>query len=193
MLGRAWLDDIASFNMPSVIVSPYSTEWPDLFRAVREELLSVFTPTVVDVEHIGSTSVPGLAAKPVIDILLGANSLTDIESHIGPLSELGYAYVQKYERELPMRRYFVKSPAASLRVHLHGVALGSRLWQEHLAFRDALRADDSLRAQYQSLKLHLAQVFGGDKSAYTAAKDPFIQSVLTAAVVSGHVDLPLTV
>ncbi len=173
--------------MSRVIVTPYSTDWPDLFRAVREDLLAVFAPTVVAVEHIGSTSVPGLAAKPVIDILLGAQSLADIESHIGPLSTLGYAYIQKYEHELPMRRYFVSDSATSLRVHLHGVALGSRLWQEHLAFRDALRADASLRARYQSLKLDLAQIYSDDKSAYTAAKDPFVQSVLMAAVESGHI------
>ena len=178
--------------MSSVIVSPYSTEWPNLFSAVRAELLPVFTPTVVAVEHIGSTSVPGLAAKPVIDVLLGADSLLDIESKISPLNELGYQYVSKYERELPMRRYFVKSSAASLRIHLHGVQLDSRLWQDHLTFRDALRTDAKLCARYQSLKLHLAQVFGDDKSAYTAAKDPFIQSLLTAAVQSGHVGRSLS-
>ena len=178
--------------MSSVIVSPYSTEWPNLFCAVRAELLSVFGPIVVEVEHIGSTSVPRLAAKPVIDVLLGAHSLGDIESHIRPLGELGYLYVPKYERELPMRRYFVKSSAATLRIHLHAVELHSQIWQAHLTFRDALRTDAKLRARYQSLKLHLAQVFGNDKSAYTAAKDPFIQSVLTAASQSEHVGQSLS-
>jgi GrpB-like predicted nucleotidyltransferase (UPF0157 family) len=178
--------------MSSVIVSAYSTEWPNLFCAVRAELLPVFAPTVVEVEHIGSTSVPGLVAKPVIDVLLGAHSLLDIESKISLLNELGYQYVSKYERELPMRRYFVKSSATSLRIHLHAVQLDSKLWQNHLTFRDALRTDANLRARYQSLKLHLAQVFGDDKSAYTAAKDPFIQSVLTAAIQSEHVGQSLS-
>ncbi len=173
--------------MSSVIVSPYSSEWPHLFCAIRAELLQLFAPTVVEVEHIGSTSVPGLAAKPVIDVLLGARSLAFIESYIRPLGELGYLYVSKYERELPMRRYFVKSSATSLRIHLHAVQLDSKLWQDHLTFRDVLRTDPNLRARYQSLKLHLAQVFEHDKSAYTAAKDPFIQSVLTAGIASGHV------
>ena len=166
---------------PAFVVSPYSAEWPDLFCGIREELFDVFSPLVVAIEHIGSTSVPGLAAKPVIDVLLGAQSLRDIESRIGPLGERGYAYVSKYEREIPMRRYFVKPPGASLRVHLHGVELGSRIWREHLAFRDALRGDADLRAQYQTLKLRLAEEFAGDKSGYTDAKGPFIQSVLVAA------------
>lgn len=166
---------------PAFVVSPYSAEWPDLFRGIREELLGVFSPIVVVVEHIGSTSVIGLAAKPVIDVLLGAQSLTDIESRIGPLGEHGYAYVSKYEREIPMRRYFVKPPTTSLRVHLHGVEIGSPIWREHLAFRDALRGDADLCLQYQTLKLRLAEEFSGDKSGYTDAKGPFIRSVLAAA------------
>lgn len=167
--------------MSTVVISPYSAEWPVCFRAVREELLSVFAPIEVAVEHIGSTAVPGLAAKPVIDVLLGARALADVESRIEPLGEHGYSYVQKYERELPMRRYFVKPAATSLRVHLHAVELGSLLWQEHLAFRDALRTDATLSSRYQSLKLRLAEEFAADKSAYTVAKGPFIRSVLATA------------
>ncbi len=169
-------------NMSSVVVSPYSAEWPNCFLAIREEVLAVFSPIAVAIKHIGSTSVPGLAAKPVIDVLLGARSLAEVESKIETLAGLGYAYISKYEDVLPMRRYFVKSPAASLRVHLHAVERGSRIWREHLAFRDALRSHPALCARYQSLKLQLAQTFADDKAAYSAAKDPFVQSVLDAAL-----------
>jgi GrpB-like predicted nucleotidyltransferase (UPF0157 family) len=168
--------------MPAVVISAYSAEWSSLFRAVRDELFEAFAPIEVAIEHIGSTSVPGLAAKPVIDVLLGANALADVESKIESLAERGYAYVPKYERELPMRRYFVKSPVGSLRIHLHAVEHGSRLWQEHLAFRDALRTDSALRAEYQALKLDLAQRFADDKPAYTDAKGPFVRSVIDAAI-----------
>jgi GrpB-like predicted nucleotidyltransferase (UPF0157 family) len=168
--------------MPNVVVSPYSAQWPSLFREVRDELLQAFAPVTIAVEHIGSTSVPGLAAKPVIDVLLGANSLADVESKIETLGKRGYAYVPKYERELPMRRYFVKSPAGSLRIHLHAVERGSRIWQEHLAFRDALRADAGLRSEYQSLKVDLAERFANDKSGYTEAKGPFIRAVIAVAL-----------
>jgi GrpB-like predicted nucleotidyltransferase (UPF0157 family) len=173
--------------MSTVIVSPYSVEWPKLFGELREELLAVFAPMEVAIEHIGSTSVPQLAAKPVIDVLLGANCLDDVELKINALSDFGYLYVPKYESELPMRRYFVKSAVAALRVHLHAVERGSRLWKEHLAFRDVLRADSRLRSQYQSLKLQLATEYANDKSAYSAAKNPFIQSVLAA--VAGRDDV----
>jgi len=167
--------------MANVTVVPYSPEWPSLFGKLREELLDAFAPISVVVEHIGSTSVPGLAAKPVIDVLLGASSLTEIESKVLSLSNLGYSYISKYEQELPTRRYFVKSPLASLRVHLHAVELTSRFWREHLAFRDALRANAALRSEYEALKLRLASEYAHDKSAYTAAKGIFIQSALSPA------------
>jgi GrpB-like predicted nucleotidyltransferase (UPF0157 family) len=171
--------------VPTVILTAFSPDWPTQFHAIREDLLAVFTPLVVTIKHIGSTSVPGLSAKPVIDVLLGARSLKDIESKIKPLSEIGYSYVHKYECEIPMRRYFVRASTTSLRVHLHAVELGSRIWQAHLAFRDRLRADANLCAQYQALKLRLAEEFANDKSGYTDAKGPFIQDVL-ATILAGR-------
>lgn len=171
--------------MSTVVVSPYSAEWPKCFLAIREELLAVFSPIAVTVEHIGSTSIPGLAAKPVIDVLLGADSLADVESKIEALDVRGYVYVKKYEDVLPMRRYFVKAPIASFRIHLHAVEIDSRIWQEHLAFRSALHTDPALCARYQSLKLQLAHEFADDKAAYSAAKNPFIQSAIAAVLDPG--------
>jgi GrpB-like predicted nucleotidyltransferase (UPF0157 family) len=167
--------------MAKVVVCSYCSEWPRLFEAVRDELRAVFAPLAVGIEHIGSTAVPGLAAKPVIDVLVGAASLEAIEGRIGALEAAGYSYVAKYEAELPMRRYFVKAPAEGLRIHVHGVVMGGRLWREHLDFRDALRADEDLRARYQELKLRLAIQFADDKAAYTEAKGPFIQAAVMLA------------
>lgn len=173
--------------MSQVVVDPYSSRWPVAFDAVRDELSSALVPVEAAIEHIGSTSVPGLAAKPVIDVLVGVRALADVESRIAALGACGYDYIRKYERELPMRRYFVKPSVSSLRVHVHAVERGS-LWREHLAFRDALRADAGLRARYQQLKLQLAAAHADDKSAYTAAKAPFIQSVLASLADAGKRD-----
>lgn len=167
--------------MAAVVVSPYSSEWPQAFLAAREELVRAFSPCIVRIEHIGSTSVPGLAAKPVLDILVGATRLQDIESRTSDLATAGYEYVQKYERELPNRRYFVKPE--QLRIHVHAVEQGSAFWLEHLAFRDMLRSDSRLRSAYQKLKLGLAAKHPSDKSAYQAAKEPFIRTALAAATV----------
>jgi GrpB-like predicted nucleotidyltransferase (UPF0157 family) len=159
-----------------------------VFGVVRDALSSAFVPVEAVIEHIGSTSVPGLAAKPVIDVLAGARALADVASRIAALDVCGYGDVRKYERELPMRRYFVKSSVLSLRIHVHAVERGSRLWREQLAFRDALRADAGLRARYQQLKLQLAVAHADDKPAYTAAKAPFIQSVLASLADAGDGD-----
>lgn len=170
----------------SVIIHPYSEEWPRIFEQIRQELLTIFSPTNTQIEHIGSTSVAGLSAKPVIDMVLGTNSLSEIEARIASLETLGFGYISKYEKELPTRRYFVKSPADSLRIHLHGVEIGSRIWCEHLKFRDLLRTDAQLRSEYQQLKLRLAAQYADDKSAYTEAKAPFIETVLRILPKADH-------
>lgn len=164
--------------MSNVILLPYSPLWPRAFESVSTQLHAAFATPCLRVEHIGSTAVPGLAAKPVIDVLLGAPSLVEIENKIEALNRAGYDYISKYEAELPMRRYFVKASVDGLRVHVHGVEIDSPIWRAHLSFRDALRADAILRDAYQALKLKLATQFAHDKAAYTEAKAPFIQGVL---------------
>ena len=172
--------------MSSVTVVPYEEDWLLQFARVRDHLLRVFGDMAIQVEHIGSTSVPSLAAKPVIDVLLGADSLTAIESRTDALERVEYRYISKYERELPMRRYFVKAEEThSLRVHVHGVVLGSAMWHEHIAFRNALRSDNVLLSGYQTLKMELAERFPHDKASYTAGKAPFIRSALASLLAVG--------
>lgn len=166
--------------MKAVQVLPYSPQWPVMFAATRDLLLRVFAGEDTTIEHIGSTAVPGLAAKPVIDVLLGAPSLDVIERHTAQLDRHGFDYVPRHERVLPQRRYFVAQPPSGLRVHLHGVVQDGELWRQHLSFRDALRRDPALRDRYQQLKLQLAIQHAGDKSAYTEAKGPFVRETLAA-------------
>jgi GrpB-like predicted nucleotidyltransferase (UPF0157 family) len=175
----------AQFRVAQPMINPkplrvvaHCDTWPADFAAVRSELIAAFAGQHILVEHIGSTSVPGLCAKPVIDVLVGADSLARIEAAIPQLQAAGYDYVSKYEAELPMRRYFVKPESQSPRVHVHAVCLGSEFWQEQLLFRDTLRADTAVRDAYAKLKLELARVHANDKAAYTDAKGPFIRDVL---------------
>jgi len=173
--------------MPAVIVAPYSDAWPSQFGGVRDELSTAFDGVRARIEHIGSTAVPGLPAKPVIDALLGVDALATVESRIGALAERGYRYRPEYEDVLPMRRYFVRdADGGQLRVHLHAVVEGSDLWREHLAFRDVLRGDEALRAAYGMLKRDLAARFAHDKTAYTDAKGPFIQAAIATALAASR-------
>jgi GrpB-like predicted nucleotidyltransferase (UPF0157 family) len=166
--------------MPELVLVEYQHHWPVQFQQIAEELLAVFAPVGggVQVEHIGSTAVPGLCAKPVLDVLLGAQRLADVESRLPALAHAGYTYRPEYEAELPLRRYFVRAARSTARVHLHAVQQGGSLWARHLFFRDQLRQNASLRDQYADLKRELAKRHANDKSAYTQAKGPFIQRVL---------------
>jgi GrpB-like predicted nucleotidyltransferase (UPF0157 family) len=171
--------------MPAPLLSPPSDTWPRQFERTRAELSEVFADAPVRIEHIGSTSVPALVAKPVIDVLLGTDALATIEARIAPLAGRGYRYRPEYEDVLPARRYFVRDADGDrLRIHLHAVVEGGPIWREHLAFRDALRTDDALRTAYQHLKLELAARHPGDKSAYAAAKDPFVRGWIDALLAA---------
>lgn len=163
-----------------VVIVPYSPAWPLAFQQLRQALLPLFDGVPIEIAHIGSTSVPSLAAKPVMDLLLGAPTLADIEARVGHITALDYEYRPLYEQAIPLRRYFVKNTADGLRVHLHGVEHGGRLWEEQLRFRDLLRADDARRCEYEALKRRLALLHAGDKAAYTREKGVYIQALLSA-------------
>jgi GrpB-like predicted nucleotidyltransferase (UPF0157 family) len=168
-------------NRAAIELAAYSPEWPQRFAAEQSALAVIFPAPTFRIEHIGSTSVPGLAAKPIIDILLGAPALARIEARIPAIEANGYRYRPELETVLPQRRYFVKPTDSPRNFHLHAVELESTFWIEHLLFRDALRAQPSLSAEYGALKYELASRHRDDRGAYTDAKAPFIRSVIERA------------
>ena len=160
-------------------VAPYDASWPAAFEQERALLAEALGPWLAGPpEHIGSTAVPGLAAKPVIDIMAPVHTLAASRPAIEAARELGYVH---YPYKPDVMHWFCKPSAAHRTHHLHLVPLGSPLWRERLAFRDALRADPELRASYQALKLDLAQRHRLVREAYTDAKTPFIEQVLRQA------------
>ena len=161
-----------------VVLAEYSPAWPGLFAEEERLLRHVLASETVAIEHVGSTSVPGLVAKPVIDILLGVPALAEIEKRLDPLRRAGFRYVPEFERTLPARRYFVKPDRRSATVHLHAVEQGGAFWRDQLDFRDTLRGDRRLFAEYEALKRRLATQFPDDREAYTEAKASFIRAAL---------------
>jgi len=163
-----------------VEVVEYNPEWPELFTHEQEVIAKSLAPWLVGPpEHIGSTAVPGLAAKPVIDIMAPVSSLASSEAAIAAAEHIGYVYFP-YKPQL--MHWFCK-PSPEFRTHhMHLVPAGSRLWHERLAFRDALRSNAVLRARYQSLKLRLAVQYRHDREAYTDAKSPFVAQVVQIAL-----------
>src|SRR5215470_8103728 len=154
-------------------VVPYDPSWPARFAEERTALARVLAPWLAGpIEHIGSTAVPGLVAKPVIDIMAAVSSLDASRPALRAVAALHYVYFP-YRPEI---MHWLCKPSDEVRTHhLHLVPYGSALWHERLAFRDRLRADARIAAEYAALKLALAARYELDREAYTDAKEPFVR------------------
>ena len=164
----------------AVALSPYSPLWPAVFEFEKQNLGRILGEAVV-IEHIGSTAVPGLGAKPVIDIMAGTPDLAIVERRIPELVADGWRYVSEFEKAMPDRRYFTKYQSAPGSFHLHAVVFGGAFWKRHIAFRDALRGNEQLAQQYWRIKQRCAARFPDDRAAYNDAKGEFIRTVLAGA------------
>ncbi|MBM2885407.1 GrpB family protein [Chromobacterium phragmitis] len=164
-------------------IVPYRPGWPQCFEQTAATIL-VALGELADkaiIKHIGSTAVPGLPAKPIIDIMLGLPRLSDLEPYFAALSAIDFNHQQQMAAAMPDRHYFTQPAHPPRQVHLHAVALDSDFWRDKLLFRDALRADPQLSANYAELKQTLAERYGEDRAGYTEAKSGFINAALTAA------------
>ena len=164
-----------------VVVVPYDPEWPRRFETERQLLEQVLAPWLTEgVHHIGATSVLGLAAKPIVDMMAGVRDFEEARSAYEPLREHGYVHTP----HRPGIAHHFSKPSSHLSEVTHGLHLtepGSDLWRERLAFRDVLRADPELVAEYASLKLRLAEEHRDDVEAYTAGKREFVGRVIARA------------
>ena len=166
--------------MDRIIIADYDPAWPARFEEEREAIVAALggaAAGVVAIEHVGSTSVPGLAAKPIIDIAIGVRQVADAVPCITPIVGLGYKCMGEFG--IPGRLYFRKGKPRSH--HLHMVVHQGEFWQDHIGFRDALRGQPDLAQEYARLKRELAAHHVGDRVGYTEAKTPFIQSALARA------------
>jgi len=144
--------------------------------AIGERLLAI--------EHIGSTAVPGLGAKPIIDVLAGLPHLWDARACVRPLAEHGYVFVPEAIRYLPDSRYFRRWNAAGIEAgHLHLAEYESTFWRERIRFRDLLRSSPAVVAAYEELKRELVQRYTAGPD-YSVAKTDFIRAALANEVAS---------
>lgn len=166
---------------PTVHLVDYDPSWPAQFEEDKERILSAAKDNILGIEHIGSTSIQGLSAKPIIDIVVGIRDLNAVESLIEPLEQAGYEYVHK--PELVNRRFFRKGPWGKGTTHVHVCEFKGEQWKEKLAFRDYLRANPDVRKEYEALKRELASRYEDDRPTYTSEKEPFIRKVIAKAGV----------
>jgi GrpB-like predicted nucleotidyltransferase (UPF0157 family) len=183
-------DAVPAWAYEKAEVVPHDPRLADRARVESERLVRLLAPWLVDgVEHVGSTAVPRLAAKPVIDLMA---SVTDPDVVVVQARERlaadGWCYVPPdLDGGRMWRRFFVKPDTSGERrvAHLHVIQAGHPRWAEQIAFRDALRRDDQLAGSYEGLKQRLATQFAGDREAYTDAKAEFVAAALRRGTEPG--------
>jgi GrpB-like predicted nucleotidyltransferase (UPF0157 family) len=152
----------------------YDSAWPELFRLETLRIANALAPRSLRLEHVGSTAIPGLAAKPVLDILGGYAATEDLAAIISGLGRAGY--VHRGNQGIPGREFFRRGEPRSY--HLHLTVAGTDFWHEHLDFRELLRSDAGTRDAYGALKRDLASRYPLDRGAYIEGKGPFVREAL---------------
>lgn len=160
--------------MRQVIVTPYQSSWPEAFQQAKEQLETIFGDRLLEVHHIGSTAVPGLSAKPILDILPVVDSLDGIEAFDAAMEQIGYE--AKGEFGMPGRRYYRKG-GDNRTHHIHLYADGNPEIIRHVVFRDYLRQHPEEVEAYSTIKERLAHQYPEDISAYIAGKDSFVKTM----------------
>jgi len=161
-----------------IALSDYNPDWPKMFKQEVSIIMQGFPLQDTVVEHVGSTSVAGIKAKPVIDIMVGVPSLPeDLTGVIDHLKIFGYQYMERYNLVIPERRFFQKDQN-EIRTHqIHLTSFYSDFWDKLLFFRNLLREDAETRQLYEELKLHLAERSWNSVNDYASAKNEFIEDI----------------
>jgi len=160
----------------SIVLVPYDPGWARRFEQERARLELVLAEWLTGgIHHIGSTAIPGIAAKPIIDMMAGVRDLDEARGAFGPLGLESYVHTP---HRPGIAHHFTKPSAETPEFGLHLTEPGSDLWRERIAFRDELRNNPALAAEYEALKLSLAERHPNDLAAYVGGKRAFVAGVL---------------
>ena len=165
-------------------VAEYRPEWAEIFGRERAAIIDGCGPWVMEVHHVGSTSVPGLAAKPLLDIMPVVANPDDGEDAVKPMATLGYRY--REDNGLPGRFYFDKIVDERTVVHAHMYPQNQFDVRKLMAFRDHLRSHREAALAYEGLKRELASKYRNEREAYTDSKTAFIKCITEAALADSQ-------
>ena len=168
--------NIIGLQRKKVILFPYNTEWKKIYKKEEKLLISVLENQVLDIQHIGSTSVPGVKAKPIIDIVIAVKRIKDVERLIKSVKKLGYEY--KCEAGVKGRYFFVKGSEEKRTHYIHMVRLGGKQWKNLTYFREYLLENKENIKKYNELKENLAKEYKNDRDTYTKKKSLFISRAI---------------
>ncbi len=167
---------VLGLEQGKVHLHSYTSLWAELYQQEEEQIKAAIGHLIVDIQHVGSTAIPGIKAKPIIDMIAGVKRLEDALLCQAPLEVVGYEYIA--QTAIPDDYVFEKKDV--LQTHfLHVVEHRGRDWTNTLYFRDVLRSDPNLAQAYEALKVELSQKFSNSRAEYTAAKSAFIGKVIT--------------
>lgn len=187
-------------------IESYDPEWAVSFKQIKKELQATLREFDPRIEHIGSTSVPNLAAKPVIDIAIGIDSAKDLDKVVGPMLESRYLYYEVYNSSMPLRRFFMglknKKDHSKFKTtykegdsipheeihahrlcHIHIWEYGNSEWIRHIAFREYLIENSEVRERYEALKKDLSMQDWQNGNEYNSAKESFIKTEEAKAIL----------
>ncbi len=160
----------------AIVLAPHDDTWAEAFAREAAAISAALAVPGIELHHMGSTAIPGIVAKPVIDMLGVVSSVELLDDHAAKLAALGYEVLGEFG--IRGRRYFRKNSADGTRTHqLHTFAAGSPEIDRHLRFRDYLRAFPETAAAYGALKLELAERCGADMRAYSEGKTNFVREI----------------
>lgn len=162
----------------TVKLVPYQSDWAERYEREVERLTDIAGDRFLQFEHIGSTAIEGMPAKPILDVLAVVEDLDETEAVTPALEDHGY---ERRPDDIGGRRLFAKGPRTNRTVYLSITEEGSAFYVEKIAFRDRLRESPELAEQYASIKKSLAEKYPEDRDRYTAAKSEFIRGVLDRA------------
>ena len=152
----------------------HDPEWINRFGEEKKRLNTILKGTPYEICHVGSTAIPELKAKPIVDIIIGLDSLETADSLIPVLLDGGYVTSEEFNRTLEDRRWLMRHKDGKRLFHLHLVVENSPIWHEYVGFTNLLQNNKAARSEYQELKETLLSSSGGDREAYTNAKREFI-------------------
>lgn len=168
--------------MPRIIqVCPYDPRWPYLYRQEARKIVAALSGQIILIHHIGSTAIPGIKSKPILDCLIEVHQIEAVDKYNGAMAAL--EYWSRGENGIAGRRYFVKGTAGVHFCHVHIFQHGHSDIARHLNFRDYLHAHPDEARSYSELKETLAQNFQQDPVAYTNGKSDFIRKIDRAATI----------
>lgn len=168
-------------NSRKTYIVDYSPQWASDFESEAVHLKEIFKDAIFSIHHIGSTSIPGMKAKPIIDILITTTHLEKIDDFDAQMEHQGY--VVGGEFGLPGRRFFCKGNQDHCQIHIHVYEHSNPVVEKYILFRDYLTAHPNQVKAYEALKLELAEKYPHNRTLYTQSKSSFIEKILTKALM----------